>query len=80
MARWLNRITHSTVVVHTVDKQSLKGVLRATYSDCLVLVDATFMGPAGDGHGTMNVPVDGQVAVPRDKVAWVQVLPAEVRS
>jgi small nuclear ribonucleoprotein (snRNP)-like protein len=67
--RWINRLTRRTVVVHTRDGQSLRGVLVGAYRDCLVLSHAVYL--AGEGE----VNVDGEVAVPRQTVGWLQVIP-----
>jgi len=69
--RWLNRLTSRTVVVHLTDDESIRGVLVGVYSDCLVLRHAAYLG-------TKTVDkIDGDAVVPREKVAWLQSLPAE---
>lgn len=67
--RWIERLTRRSVVVHTRDGASMRGVLVATYRDCLVLSHANYL--AGEGA----VAVDGEVVVPRETVSWLQVMP-----
>lgn len=66
--RWLERITFKTVVVHTVNGSSLRGVLKGTYADCIVLTHARYL--YADGYQD----VDGEAIIPRPQVAWVQVM------
>ena len=63
---WLNRLARETVVIHTTDGGSLRGVLTVVHRDCLVLSHAAYL--AGD----QQTPIDGEAVVPRDRVAWIQ--------
>lgn len=72
---WLDKLERRTVVVHLSDGSSLRGVLAATYSDCLVLAHAAFLGQSAGEQ--VVVPVDGEAVLPRGNVSWVQTLPAE---
>lgn len=69
--RWLNKITHQTVIVHLENGQSLRGVLTGVFSDCIVMMHARYL--SGDNELT----VDGEVVVPRPNVGWLQVINAK---
>lgn len=69
--RWLNRLTSRTVVVHLTDDESIRGVLVGVYADCVVLRHAVYLGVKAVDK------IDGEAVVPREKVAWMQNLPAE---
>ena len=66
--RWINQLRFHTVVVHTTTQSSMRGVLTGTYKDSLVISHAEFL--AGD----TTTSIDGEVVIPRDKVAWIQTL------
>lgn len=66
--KWIDRLRFHHVVVHTTTQSSLRGILIGTYKDSLVLNHAEFL--AGD----TTTSIDGEVIVPRDKVAWIQTL------
>lgn len=66
--RWINRLTRRTVVVHMTTGASVRGVLVGAYRDCLVLQHAAYLG------ADAIEKVDGEVIVPRDRVAWLQAL------
>lgn len=53
--------------------QSIRGILQGAYRDSLVLSHASFL----TGDTTTNI--DGEVVIPRDRVAWLQTLPSEVQ-
>jgi hypothetical protein len=72
MARWLPRRTRRSVAVHTSDGRSLSGILLAVHRDVVVLAHAKVLDDAGQ-----PVAVDGDVAIPRARVAFVQVLPVQ---
>ncbi|MFA7265125.1 MAG: hypothetical protein WC054_02335 [Candidatus Nanopelagicales bacterium] len=70
MARkWIAQLTANRVAVHTVNGESLRGILLAVHGDCLVLTAAQILSE----HGAR--PLDGDVVVPREQVAWIQQLP-----
>lgn len=71
MTRWINQLRFLTVIVHTTTSQSLRGVMTGTYKDCIVLEHAEFL--SGDTTAT----IDGEVIVPRERVAWIQTLRAK---
>lgn len=66
--RWIDRLTRRTVVVHMTTGASVRGVLVGTYRDCLVLDHAAYLGSEAIEK------VDGEVIVPRERVAWMQAL------
>lgn len=66
---WLDRLERRTVVVHTSDGQSLRGVLVGVYRDCVVLNHAYALGAQAVQS------IDGEAVIARERVAWVQTLP-----
>jgi hypothetical protein len=66
---WLDDLTLDTVIVHTTDGMSFKGLKSSVYDDCLVLREARVLEDDG-----MSKILDGEVAVPRERVHFVQVL------
>lgn len=69
--RWIDRLRFHTVVIHTTTQSSLRGVLTGTYKDSLVLSHAEFL------VGDTTTTIDGEVIVPRERVAWIQTLTQE---
>jgi hypothetical protein len=61
------------VLVHTTQNTSVEGLLHVVAGDGVVLVGARWLDSGG------NVPMGGEVFVPRDQVALVQHTPAESR-
>lgn len=68
LGTWIDRLERHTVVVHLTDGQSLRGVLVATYDDCVVLAAAAYL------HSEGNTSVDGEAVLLRERVAWMQSL------
>lgn len=68
---WMHRMLRTTVVVHTTDGQSLRGVAVGMHRDCVVLAHAVYVGT--DGAQTR---VDGEAVIPRERVSWIQNLQA----
>jgi len=66
--RGLRRFRRHTVVIHTKDDRSLRGVLVDAYSDCFALAHAQYLEEA------TAVDLDGRAVVPRENVAWLQVV------
>lgn len=66
VGRYLEVATRATVVVVTVDGQSIRGVLTDVFDDCLVLRCAVHMAP------TATTAIDGECAIPHARVAWIQ--------
>lgn len=68
LVRWVQRLLAHTIVVHTTDGISLRGVLVGQYRDVIVLANAMHLGPDGD------TKVDGNAVIPREKIGWIQTL------
>lgn len=63
---WIKRLSAETVVVHLTTGASIRGVMTGVHRDCLVLVHGAYLG-------TESVEtVDGEIVVPRERVAWIQ--------
>jgi small nuclear ribonucleoprotein (snRNP)-like protein len=69
---WLDELTRRTVVVHTTDGMSMRGVLMPGYDDQCVLIHARLL--QDDGVTSL---MDGEVWIPREKVHFLQNLPAD---
>jgi hypothetical protein len=65
---WLRGVVKKSVVVHTVDGISVRGVLFGVYRDCIVLIHAEYLGRESAEK------VDGEVVIPRRSVSWMQVI------
>lgn len=66
---WLDDLTLETVVVHTRDGMSLKGLKSTVYEDCLVLREARVLEDEG-----MTRVLDGEIAIPREQVHFLQIV------
>lgn len=64
---FLKGLRSREIVAHTVDGWSLRGVLTGVHTDCIVL-------DAAKSLGEEVTNLEGQVALPRTNLAWVQVL------
>jgi hypothetical protein len=64
---YLSDLEAETVVIHTRDDRSIRGVLIAAHSDALVLRQAAYLTDDG-----VAVNVDGDVGVPRENIAFYQ--------
>lgn len=64
----IRKLRRRTVVVHTRDDQSIRGVLTEAYHDCLVLAEPRYLGEAKAEE------IKGSAVVPRENVAWLQVV------
>jgi hypothetical protein len=62
------RLRRRRVVVHTKDEYSIKGVLAATYRDCLVIAEPEYLDAAQPAN------LKGRVVVPRANIAFLQVV------
>lgn len=69
--RWIDRLIRRSVVVHTTVGSSVRGVLVGAYRDCIVLAHAEFLG------SDSVQPLDGDVVVPRERIAFMQALEAK---
>jgi len=64
---YLKELEAETVVVHTRDGSSIRGVLLAAHSDVYVLRHAAYLN--GDGG---KVAIDGEALVPVTRVGFIQ--------
>lgn len=69
--RWFNRLVSRTVAVHLTDDESIQGVVAGVYSDCVVLRHAAYLSREA------REKLDGDVVVPRERIAWIQTLKSE---
>lgn len=65
---WLDGLTLETVIVHTRDGQSFKGLKSVVHDDCLVLRDVLLLDE------DQSQELNGLIAVPREQVAFLQVV------
>ncbi len=65
---WLAALTLETVIVHTTSGPSVKGLKAAVHDDCIVLRDAVLLEDTG------VAVLDGDIAVPREQVAFMQLV------
>lgn len=68
---WLDDVSLETVIVHTRDDMSLRGLKSSVYDDCLVLREARVL----EGEGVSSV-LNGEVVIPRERVHFIQVVAA----
>jgi hypothetical protein len=66
--RWLAQRTTRRVVLHTTDSQSIDGLLMTVAPDGIVLSNAIYLDNSAE-----PVQMGGEIWVPRDKVAMVQI-------
>lgn len=66
---WLDDVTLQTVLVHTRDDMSFRGVKSSVYDDCLVLKEARVL----EDEGVSSV-LNGEVVIPRERVHFIQIL------
>lgn len=71
--RWAQATLRQSVVIHTTTNQSFRGVLIHEYDNALVLRHAALLGAE-------VATIDGELVVPRERVSFVQVLPASEQS
>ncbi len=69
---WLDDLTLETVIVHTCDGMSFKGIKSSVYDDAVVLRDARMLEDEG-----MSSIINGEIAIPRERVHFIQILPPE---
>jgi hypothetical protein len=68
---WLDDLTLDTVIVHTRDGMSFRGLKSSVYDDVLVLKEARVLEDEG-----MSTVLNGDVAIPRERVHFIQLLPS----
>lgn len=66
---WLDELMLETVIVHTRDGMSFKGLKSSVYDDSLVLKEARVLEDEG-----MSTILNGEVAIPRERVHFIQLL------
>jgi hypothetical protein len=64
---WLLRRRRRSVTVHTRDEQTIEGILAMSAPDGIVLRAARYLDT------TSTIPLAGEVFIPRDRVAFIQV-------
>ena len=64
---YLRELEAETVVMHTRDGASIRGVLLAAHSDVYVLRHAAYLNPDGG-----SVAIDGEALVPIARVGFIQ--------
>jgi hypothetical protein len=67
---WLDDLALETVIVHTRDGFSFKGLKSSVYDDSIVLIEARLLEDEG-----MSKVINGEVAIPREQVHFIQKLP-----
>jgi hypothetical protein len=68
---WLADLTLETVVVHTRDGFSIKGLKAAVYDDCIVLRDGMVL--EAESREVLN----DLLVIPRENVSFMQVVQAD---
>lgn len=63
---WLDEQLTRELVVHTVDNQTVRGLLDRVSPDGVVLAAARYLGPEGE------IDLAGELFVPRAKVRFIQ--------
>lgn len=67
MRRGIRRLVRASVIAHTKDDQSIRGVLKAEYRDCIVLAEPHYL------HEAKEDSLKGDAVIPRDNLSWLQV-------
>ncbi len=67
---WLRQLTLQKIHVTTLEEQTFEGLLATEAPDGVVLTAATLHTPEGP------VPMAGAVFLPREQIAFVQIVPA----
>lgn len=63
--KWLDQAIHRRILVHTGDDRSIEGILTLAADDGLLLWSAVLKGKP-------EVPLSGEVFIPRSQVLFVQ--------
>ena len=71
--RWIDRLVSRSLVIHMTNGESVRGFLVAAYRDSLVLRHGVHLGSV-EGS-SVEIPIDGEATIPRERVAWIQTLP-----
>lgn len=67
---WLDALTLETVIVHTKDGMSFKGIKAHVHDDGILLKDVVLLEDTG------VVEVDHQPFIPRENVSFIQLVSA----
>jgi hypothetical protein len=67
---WLDDVALETVIVHTTESMSFKGLKVTVYDDSVVLREARVLEDEG-----MSTILNGEVVIPRDRVHFIQRVP-----
>jgi hypothetical protein len=65
---WLDDLTFETVIIHTKDGVSIKGLKSVVHDDGILLREACLLEETG------LVMLDYDPFVPRDNVSWMQIV------
>jgi len=65
---WLDSLTLETVVIHTKDGNSIKGIKSAVHDDGILLREACILEETG------LIMLDHDPFIPRENVSWLQVV------
>jgi hypothetical protein len=68
---WLDSLSLSTVIVHTTDGMSFKGLKASVYDDSIVLREARVLQDDG-----VTEQLNGEIAIPRERVHFLQLVEA----
>lgn len=69
---WLSKRLGYTLTIHLTDGSTVEGVLSTDAADCLVLTAARFLDDS-------PVPLAGEVAIPRNRILFMQANTKEQR-
>ena len=68
---WWERAHKRHVMVHQTDDRTIRGYVKEVAPDGVLLASAEYLPDQG-----APMPLGGEVFIPRERVNWVQVLPA----
>lgn len=66
MRRGLKRRLTRTLVVHTTDGQTVRGILTGDYADLIVLSSPAYL------QGANETQLGGDVLILRERIGWMQ--------
>lgn len=66
---WLDDLTLQTVLVHTTNDMTFRGLKSSVYDDCIVLREARVLETE-----SISAVLEGEVVIPREQVHFMQVL------
>jgi small nuclear ribonucleoprotein (snRNP)-like protein len=69
---YLSDLEAETVIVHTKDDRSIRGVMVAAHSDAIVLRQAAYLMDE-----STTVSADGEIGIPRENIAFYQRIGAQ---